>query len=163
MLAGQALADDQRDEEILHRAEPLGIPVEKAGDVLSRVRRKTRAEMEGAYALLREILDFFIEKNYSIWKTRNELKSAPAKQDRVLSQITQLMYSYNLTVDLETERYTLITGTGMERTVDEYKKHAHQQDLRHFQAGIIHPAYLGAFNQLLDFSAAKRPASPSSP
>ena len=46
--------------------------------------------------------------------TGNELKKAPAKEDRILSQITQIMYSYNLTVDLETDAYTLITGTGME-------------------------------------------------
>lgn len=49
-------------------------------------------------------------KNYSIWENNNELKKAPAKKDRVLSQITQLMYSCNLTVNLETQAYSLIIG-----------------------------------------------------
>lgn len=62
-----------------------------------------------------------------------------AKNDRVLSQITQIMYSYNLTVDLATESYSLITGTGMERTVSEYKKHSNQAELIEFQNNIIHP------------------------
>lgn len=62
-----------------------------------------------------------------------------AKKDRVLAQITQIMYSYNLTVDLATESYSLITGTGMERTVSEYKKHSNQAELIEFQNNIIHP------------------------
>lgn len=85
--------------------------------------------------------------------------SLPAKKDRILSQITQIMYSYNLTVDLETEHYTLITGTGMERTVEEYKKHSQQEELKNFQEKIIHPAYVNRFHQLLDFESAKKDPS----
>ena len=65
------------------------------------------------------------------------------------------MYSYNLTVDLETEVYSLIIGTGMERTVEEYKKHSHFSDLTRFQDGMIHPAYVKRFHELLDFEAAR--------
>lgn len=122
VLAGQALSAGQKDEEILKKTAELGLDEKTVVDVLSRVHRKTEKEMQGAYALLKETLYFFIEKSYAIWKTNSELKKEPAKKDRVLSQITQLMYSYNLMVDLETERYALITGTGMERTVAEYKK-----------------------------------------
>ncbi len=111
--------------------------------------------MQGSYALLKEILSFFIEKSYSIWKTNKELRKEPAKKDRVLSQITQIMYSYNLTINLETDSYNLITGTGMERTVAEYKKHDHQEDLKLFHDSIIHPAYSGRFNKLLDFESAR--------
>lgn len=63
------------------------------------------------------------------------------------------MYSYNLTVDLATDTYTLITGTGMERTVEEYKKHGRQADLKAYQNSIVHLAYIGRFNELLDFEA----------
>ena len=155
VLAGQALSVEQKDEDILAKTAQLGMDEGKTREALSHMHRKTREEMEGSYALLKEMIQFFIEKNYSIWKTNNELKKAPAKKDRVLSQITQIMYSYNLTVDPETGTYTLITGTGMERTVDEYKKHSSQMDLAHFQDSIIHPAYLGRFHELLDFSAVR--------
>ena len=155
VLAGQALADDQDVREVLRRTVRLGLDEERVQDVLSRVRRKSKAEMESAYHLLSDILHFFIEKNYAIWKSENELKAAPAKKDRVLSQITQRMYSYNLTIDLETGAYSLITGTGMERTVAEYKRHSNQAELRDFHARILHPAYADRFNALLDFASVR--------
>ncbi|MGN0426484.1 MAG: ATP-binding protein [Agathobacter sp.] len=155
VLAGQALSVKQDEEQILCRTAKIGIEESKIRDVLSRVSRKTEREMQGAYELLKETLHFFIQNSYSSWKTKNELKKGPEKKDRVLSQITQILYSYNLTVDLETETYTLITGTGMERTVEEYKKHNHQQELKKFQNTIIHPAYVNRFNRLLDFESAK--------
>ncbi|MGN0691376.1 MAG: hybrid sensor histidine kinase/response regulator, partial [Oscillospiraceae bacterium] len=101
----------------------------------------------------------FIEKNYSIWKTSNELRKAPAKKGRVMSQITQIMYSYNLTVDLATGSYSLITGTGMERTVDEYKRHSNQAELTAFQDSIIHPSYLKRFSELVNFDSARNDPS----
>ena len=58
-----------------------------------------------------------------------ELKAAAAK-DNILSGITQALYSYNITVDLTTRRYTLITGTGLPRLVaflkstDDYSRMA---------------------------------------
>ena len=155
VLAGQALSSEQNVNEVLHKTLGLGIPCGKAADVLSRVHMKTPTEMGGAYQLLKEMLQFFVEKNYSIWKTRNELKNTPTRQDRILSQITQIMYSYNLTVDLATDTYTLITGTGMERTVEEYKKHSLQAELTAYQNSIIHPAYISRFNELMDFEDAK--------
>ena len=155
VLAGQALSVRQNEEDILKSTMKLGIDEGTVKDVLSHVNKKTEREMKGSYELLKEMLNFFIDKNYSIWKTNNELKKVPAKKDRILSQITQIMYSYNLTVDLETESYTLITGTGMERTVDEYKKHNDYRKLRAFQGSIIHPAYLSRFNELTDFESAR--------
>ena len=156
VLAGQALPVQQKDEEILKKTVSLGIDENKVREVLLRVHRKTEMEMQGAYDLLKETLHFFVQKSYSIWKANNELKKVPAKKDRILSQITRIMYSYNLTVDLETERYTLITGTGMERTVEEYQKHNDYKDLRVFQGSVLHPAYLTRFNELTNFESARK-------
>ncbi len=155
VLAGQALSYDQSEEEIIKKTNQLGIEEEKVRDVLSRVNRKSEKEMQGSYELLEEMLRFFIEKSYSIWNTNNELKTAPAKKDRVLSQITQIMYSYNLTINLDTGNYSLITGTGMERTVEEYKRHSNQAELTAFHDTILHPAYASRFNKLIDFESAR--------
>ncbi|MDD6190059.1 MAG: PocR ligand-binding domain-containing protein [Firmicutes bacterium] len=154
VLAGQALSEDQTDEEIIAKTTELGIEEEKVKDVLSRVHRKTEKEMFGSYELLKEMMSFFIDKNYSIWKAGKELRKSSSRKDRVLSQLTQIMYSYNLTIDLETEGYSLITGTGMERTVEEYKKFNYQRELDEFHDTIIHPAYIKHFRELLDFSSA---------
>lgn len=159
VLAGQALSDDQDEEEIVRKAVSFGIDEAEVRDVLSRVHRKTKREMEGSYALLKETLQFFIEKNYYIRQTNNELKKTPEKKDRVLAQITQIMYSYNLTVDLATGDYTLITGTGMERTVNEYKHHSNKAELTNFQNSIIHPSYVDRFNELTNFDSARNNAS----
>lgn len=129
VLAGQALSVNQNEEDILKKTSELGIDDETIKDVLSRMHRKTDTEMQGAYALLKETLSFFIEKSYYVWKTNNDLKGTPTQKDKVLSQITQIMYSYNLTIDIATGNYSLITGTGMERTVAEYKKHSNQAEL----------------------------------
>lgn len=79
VLAGQALSVDQDEEDVFHKTVELGISPEQAKDVLSRVHKKTQTEMDGAYKLLKEMLHFFVEKNYSIWKTNNELKKAPCQ------------------------------------------------------------------------------------
>ncbi|MDO4482175.1 MAG: PocR ligand-binding domain-containing protein [Bacillota bacterium] len=154
VLAGQVLSEGQREDEILRKTTELGIDENKVIDVLSRVHRKSEKEMHGSYQLLKEILSFFVEKNYSIWKANNEFKKGASKKDRVLSQLTQIMYSYNLTVNLETGRYTLITGTGMERTIEEYKKYTYYSELKAFQDSIIHPSYRARFDSLLNFDDA---------
>ena len=155
VLAGQAISVNQTDDEILKKVVELGIDERTVRDVLSRIHRKTEKEMQGAYELLKETLHFFVQNSYSIWKTNNELKRGASKKDRVLSQITQIMYSYNLTVNLETEEYSLITGTGMERSVEEFKKHTNHGELKGFRDSIIHPAYSNRINALLDFKAAR--------
>lgn len=154
VLAGQALAEGQNADDIIRKAAELGLNKRAVRDVLSRANRKSEKEMQGSYELLREMLQFFVEKNYSIWKTNNELKSAPAKKDRVLSQITQIMYSYNLTIDINTGNYSLIKGTGMERTVNEYKKHSNFSELSEFHEKILHPYYSTRFNELVSCETA---------
>ncbi|MDD6190217.1 MAG: ATP-binding protein [Firmicutes bacterium] len=156
VLAGQALSVNQSEDEIIHKVTPLGIDEETVREVLSHVHRKTDREMQGAYELLKETLHFFIQNSYSVYKTKNELKRAPEKKDRVLSQITRIMYSYNLTIDLDTGNYTLTTGTGMTKTVDEYKKHDNFSELREFHEECIHPAYIGRFNEFTDFETARK-------
>lgn len=159
VLAGQAISDDRDEEEIVRKAVSYGIDEAEVRAVLPRVCRKTEREIQGSYELLKETLQFFIEKNYHIREADNELKKAPAKNDRVLAQITQIMYSYNLTVDIATGDYTLITGTGMERTVNEYKHHSNKAELTKFQNSIIHPSYADRFNELTNFDSARNNAA----
>ncbi len=153
VLAGQALSISQNDETILQKTNELGLDENLIRDILSRTPRKTEKEMQGAFNLLTETLQFFIRNSFSVWKAKSELKKTPEKKDIILSQITQIMYGYNLTIDLETEKYTLITGTGMERTVSEYKKHTDFKELREFHESVLHPAYLNRFVELTNFES----------
>ena len=153
VLAGQALSVDQDEESVVRSAVGIGLDEALVREAIVGVKRKTVKEMEGSYELLHEILRFFIEKNYSVWQTNNELSKAPAKKDRVLSHITRTMYGFNVTVNLFNGRYSLIVGTGMERTVEVYKKYTYIQDLEKFQNTIIHPAYLERFNALVNYES----------
>ncbi|MGN0650311.1 MAG: ATP-binding protein [Oscillospiraceae bacterium] len=159
VLAGQALSVKQSEKDILKKTSAIGIDTETMSDILARVKRKTDTEMQSAYDLLEEMLRFFVANSYSIWQKNNELKKAPENKDRVLSQITQIMYSYNLTVDIAAGNYSLITGTGMERTVDEYKRHSNISEIKAFQESILHPSYLNRFNQLINFDSARNDPS----
>lgn len=158
VLAGQSLLVNQKTEDVIMKTTQLGIDEDTVTDVVSRVHRKTEKEMNGSYELLKEMLHFFIDKNYSIWKANHELKKAPAKKDRILSQITRIMYSYNLTVDLETETYSLITGTGMERIVamtanafDEDKRNAYEAGMNgHIAKPIKIDVLMSALAEILN-------------
>lgn len=47
----------------------------------------------------------------------NQQKAAMAR-DQLLSGVTKMLYGYNLTINLETWKYVLITGTGMEKVLE---------------------------------------------
>lgn len=159
VLAGQALSDKQKEDDILKKTADIGIDNDTMSDIIARIHRKTETEMQSAYDLLEEMLRFFIANSYSIWQKNNELRKAPENKDRVLSQITQIMYSYNLTIDIATGNYSLITGTGMERTVEEYMRHSNMSEIKAFQESILHPSYFSRFNKLVDFESARNDPS----
>ena len=50
----------------------------------------------------------------------NQQKVAMAR-DQLLSGVTKMLYSYNMTVNVNTGKYTLITGTGLDETVARLK------------------------------------------
>lgn len=68
-------------------------------------------------------------------RRENELKAVAAK-DQILSNITKTLYSYNLTLNLVSGKYSLIIGTGMEdfvkifESTDDYEM-AYQQKIRY--------------------------------
>lgn len=149
----QALSVSQSEKEILKKAAQLGLDTAVAKDVLSRVHRKTEAEMEGSYELLKEMLHFFIEKSYSIWKTNNELKKAPAKKDRILSQITQIMYSYNLTLNLRTGKYSMIIGNGMTQFMEIFKSTDDYETAYYEKIAYLDPENVAQFAALASLEA----------
>ncbi|MGM9571118.1 MAG: PocR ligand-binding domain-containing protein [bacterium] len=91
VMAGQALLDEQNEAEIIKKIRCLDIDEAKYTDILSRIHKKTRKEMESAYALLDQILFAFVEKSYNYWQAKKELENSPATQDKILSQITKIL------------------------------------------------------------------------
>ena len=55
-------------------------------------------------------------------RKESELRAVAAK-DQLLSDITKMLYGYNLTVNVNTGKYTIIEGNGMDHTVTYLKAH----------------------------------------
>ena len=53
-------------------------------------------------------------------RNEKELKAAAAK-NQILSELTKMLYSYNLTLNLHTGKYSMIVGTGMTKFMEIFK------------------------------------------
>ena len=79
----------------------------------------------------------------------NELRAANAK-DQLLSGITKMLYSFNLTVNMDTGKYTLITGTGLEKTINFMQLTDDYSVLYNHFLSIVDDAYREKCIELLD-------------
>lgn len=77
------------------------------------------------------------------------------KADRTLSQLTQRLYSYNLTIDPETGDYTLITGTGLPRIVEILQRYTNINTAHRELDAIICPGFRTKFYDLINFQKLK--------
>ena len=53
-------------------------------------------------------------------RSAQELQAAASK-NQMLSEITKMLYSYNLTLNLRTGKYSMIIGTGMTKFMEIFK------------------------------------------
>ena len=78
-------------------------------------------------------------------KKERELRASAAR-DQLLSGVTKMLYSYNMTVNVNTGKYTLIRGTGLDDTVarmeatdnydDIYQTFIHAVDKEYLEKGV---------------------------
>ncbi len=73
-------------------------------------------------------------------RKENELR-AIASKDQILSEITKTLYSYNLTVNLETGKYSMIVGTGMEDYVEFFRSSEDYEKAYYFNLANTEPDY----------------------
>ena len=83
-------------------------------------------------------------------RSEKELRAAAAKNE-ILSELTKMLYSYNLTLNLESGKYSLIVGTGMKdfvkifESTDDYET-AYRQKIRYVTADCMEA--FGKFSSL---------------
>ena len=87
-----------------------------------------------------------------------EVEAANAK-DRVLSEITQSLYGYNMTVNLRTLKYTLITGTGMDAVCGVFKRHEDYAEAIAQKLRFVDKAYEKQIQDLLAVESLRRRAA----
>ena len=101
------------------------------------------------------------EAHEQLDRREREMKAAAAK-DQILSGITQALYGYNLTVNLKTLKYTVITGTGMDAACKVFLQHDDYADALEEKLKFVddqfsaHVASILAPQHLCDLAAAGR-------
>ncbi len=81
---------------------------------------------------------------------QRQLKQSPAKKEHLLSQLTRLLYGFNLSIDMESGTFTLIEGSGMEKTVEYLKTQTSYQKIQKNAMRTLHPSYRELFMVLTD-------------
>ncbi len=88
-------------------------------------------------------------------KRENELR-AMASKDQILSEITQTLYSYNLTLNLTTGKYSLITGTGLEEYIQYFQTSEEYEKAFYFNLANVETDYRHAFMELTGIESLRR-------
>ncbi len=89
----------------------------------------------------------FVENLRRLTSSSDEIL-AIASKDQILSEITQMLYSYNLTVNLRTGKYVLIVGNGLEEFVEFYRTTNDYKTAYEFKLGYITPEFKDAYIEL---------------
>ena len=132
---------DWKDAEVQYPwRHPKGEVIVRCGGL--RVRTYTRGvRIEGCHRIVTDLIH--------VQKSAQTSADVAAGGDRILAAITRQLYAFNVTVDLETGVFSIIPGTGMERTVQEMQA---ATDYRACYAELrknVKPAFQKRFSTLL--------------
>ena len=136
LLCGQVVDENCGRPDFCAVASACGVDEITLQEHYAEIAFKKKSEINAAKTLLKNVVDNFVEKSYRVWVRQHENGT-----DKTLSQITKILYSFNLTVNMHTFQYTLITGTGLERTVELFKSSDNILETMPVLAKYIHPAY----------------------
>ncbi len=98
---------------------------------------------EIANLLCRDVTEAYLSQE----KKENELR-AIASKDQILSEITQMLYSYNLSLNLSTGCYSLIVGTGLEQYVAFFRTSQDYEKAYYFNLANAEPEFRKPFGEL---------------
>lgn len=119
IIGGQVLPENPDEAAFRKTARELGIDEDVYIKALQKVAVKTHEEIEASARLLGDVINMFVRASHADKINKiivNGLKAAAAK-DKIWSEITKMLYSYNMTLNLKTGRYSLIVGTGLKEYV----------------------------------------------
>ena len=88
-------------------------------------------------------------------RRENELRAVAAK-DQILSNITKTLYSYNLTLNLITGKYSLILGTGMKEFVKIFESTDDYETAYRQKVQYVTEDYLERFENFSSLSALRK-------
>ncbi len=74
---------------------------------------------------------------------------AMASKEQILSEITQMLYGYNVTLNLRTGKYTLLEGTGLEEFTRIYQFTDDFEESRKYKLERMNPEFKQAYTELV--------------
>lgn len=91
-------------------------------------------------------------------RRERELRAAAAK-DALLSGITRMLYGYNLTVDLSTQKYEVIIGSGMDDIISFIAENTDYPTVSEQGLAMVTPEFRGRLREVLSLEGLRRAAA----
>ena len=102
---------------------------------------------EGRLAIVSICLD--VTETYKAKAREESEQRAIAEKDQLLSDITKMLYGYNMTINLNTGTYKIIAGNGMEGTVAYLQAHDRIDEVYQHLCDMIDEEYRARAMELL--------------
>ncbi|MGN0425895.1 MAG: ATP-binding protein [Acetatifactor sp.] len=109
---------------------------------------------DGRLAIISACLD--VTKEYELQEARKRESDASASKDKILSDIIRGLYSYNATVNLNTGKYSLLVGTGMEEFIRQFSQTDDYVDACNLLLSNVLPEYVDEMNRQFSLESLRR-------
>ena len=106
---------------------------------------------DGRLAIISACLD--VTREHEQQEARKREADASASKDKILSDIIRSLYSYNATVNLNTGKYSLLVGTGMEEFIGQFSQTDDYVDACNLLLSNVLPEYIGEMNRQFSLDA----------
>ncbi|MDO4486113.1 MAG: ATP-binding protein [Bacillota bacterium] len=109
---------------------------------------------DGRLAIISACLD--VTQEYEQQEARKRESDATASRDRIQSDIISALYSYNATVNLNTGKYSLLVGNGMEEFIQQFSQTDDYEDACNLLLSNVFPEYIDEMNRQFSLEALRK-------
>ena len=109
---------------------------------------------DGRLAIISACLD--VTKEHEQQEARKRESAASASKDRIFSDIIRALYSYNATVNLETGKYSLLVGTGMEEFIEQFSQTDDYEKACNLLLSNVLPEYVDEMNRQFSLDSLRK-------
>lgn len=81
VFAGQILSDGEDEDSVWERVKDLGLSEDSVKTAVRRSPLKRKNELQGSYGILRQMVEFYISKNYEVWKENSAFEDVVSAAD----------------------------------------------------------------------------------
>ena len=109
---------------------------------------------DGRLAIISVCLD--VTHEHEQQEARKRESDASASRDRIFSDIIRGLYSYSATVNLDTGKYSLLVGTGMEEFIGQFSQTDDYVDACNLLLSNVLPEYIDEMNRQFSLESLRK-------